>query len=236
MRDLDFLRVVIDDTDQCPYLPEQMARMPLAIATEAITGLRLDELLSRGYRRSGSFFYRTQCPNCSACEALRLNVDTFQASRSQQRVEKRGDARLQLRVSQPEVDEHRVHLFNAHRHSRGLDHSGSNVDASDYSSFLLSSPCETIELSLWLDGRLIAVSITDVAASGLSAVYCFFDPEASKFSPGTYAILKQVQVAQSLGLQWLYLGLYVEANAHLNYKARFRPHQRLIHGRWNNFV
>lgn len=235
MRDVDFLRVLIDETDDCPYLPNEVARMPLAVATQPINGARMDKLLELGYRRSGSFFYRTQCPRCSACEALRLDVQTFRPSRSQRRVEKRGDSRLQVRIGKPETDEYRVHLFNLHRRARGLDRSGATADETDYNSFLLNAPCESLELSLWDQGQLIAVSITDVASSGLSAVYCFFDPDASIYSPGTYAILKQLQIARHLGLRWLYLGLYVEANAHLNYKAKFRPHQRLIRGVWNNF-
>jgi arginine-tRNA-protein transferase len=150
-------------------------------------------------------------------------------------VEKRGDAELNVRIGTPEVDDYRVNMFNLHRSIRGLDHGGRPTDAGDYAAFLLNSPCETVELSLWHQGRLIAVSITDVGESSLSAVYCYFDPQASGFSPGTYAILKQAQLARHLGLQWLYLGLYVAANSHLNYKTNFRPHQRLIQGRWDNF-
>ncbi|MEM9587021.1 MAG: arginyltransferase, partial [Planctomycetota bacterium] len=81
-------------------------------------------------------------------------------------------------------------------------------------------------------GRLIGVAIVDAGQSSLSAVYTYFDPLVNKYSVGTYAILTQLQWAIDHDYQWLYLGMYVADNSHLNYKARFRPQQRLIEGEW----
>lgn len=235
MRELDFLRVVIDETNVCSYLPQQTARMPLCLPTQAVTPDKLDALLAAGYRRSGWFFYKTRCPNCQACEPLRLEVTQFQASRSQRRALKTGDQNLQLRLAEPIVDEQRVRLFNLHRSARKLDHGNPLADESDYRSFLVNSYCQIAEISLWHNESLIAVSILDVGENSLSAVYCYFDPAASAFSPGTYAILKQIELARAKHYKWLYLGLYVAANLHLNYKARYRPHQRLLAGEWKDF-
>lgn len=235
MRDLEFLRTVIDEQDTCSYLPEQVARLPLCVPTEAITLERMDQLLASGYRRNGAFFYRTQCEQCNACEPTRLAPNRFAPSRSQKRVWKKNESALETRLGPALVDEQRVRLFNAHRSQRKLDGGSPAIDRLDYQSFLLNAACEVFELSFWLDKQLIAVSITDVGANSLSAVYCFFDPNASKFSPGTYSILKQIDIGRQLGRQWLYLGLYVAANRHLNYKARFQPHQRLVRGAWQEF-
>ena len=38
------------------------------------------------------------------------------------------------------------------------------------------------------------------------------------------------------GRRWLYLGLYVEDCRHLSYKARYRPHERLVDGDWRRFA
>jgi arginine-tRNA-protein transferase len=225
----------MDDLSDCPYLPDQVARMPLSFPTAAMTPDRLDLLLEAGYRRSGSFFYRTQCPGCDACEPLRLDVAEFQPSRSQRRVWNRGNRVFETRLSPPIVDAERVRLFNLHRNSRQLDQGNHPVGPTDYRRFLLDSPCELVELSLWLEGRLVAVSNTDVGRRSLSAVYCYFDPVAARWSPGTYAILKQIQLARRTDRRWLYLGLYVAANRHLNYKARFLPHQRSFRGVWRNY-
>jgi arginine-tRNA-protein transferase len=52
---------------------------------------------------------------------------------------------------------------------------------------------------------------------------------------GTYSILKQVQIAREHGQRYLYLGLYIENCGPMAYKARFLPHQRRIHARWQRF-
>lgn len=209
--------------------------MPLSLPAVQMTAAHLDELLAAGYRRSGSFFYRTRCPSCTACEPVRIAVDKFAPSRSQKRAYKKGEIEIETRIAPASVDDRRIQLFNLHRSERKLGHGNPPAGWNDYQSFLLNSPCDVLELSLWCQEELVAVSVTDVGSSSLSAVYCFFDPAASRLSPGTFAILKQVELARALGCEWLYLGLYVEQNAHLNYKARFMPQQRLIENRWVDF-
>ena len=51
----------------------------------------------------------------------------------------------------------------------------------------------------------------------------------------TSGALKQIDWARETGRQYVYLGMYVAANQHLNYKARFLPQQRLIDGQWCDF-
>lgn len=235
MHPIDFLRLVADFTEVCPYLPEQISRMPLSVPAGPLAPEQLDQLLEAGYRRSGRFFYHTRCPQCSACEPLRVEVDRFRTSRSQRRAQKLGDARLRTQIAPLSIDSRRVELFNRHRQERQLSQGDTLVEESDYRDFLGNSPTETAELSLWYDEKLIAVSVFDLGAASLSAVYCFFDPDFSWLSPGTYAILQQFAAARQRGLRWLYLGMMVADNAHLNYKLNYRPHQRRINGQWIEF-
>lgn len=231
---LDFLLPFSDDFTECSYLPQQTARLPMSLPLQAISPVQFDLLMELGYRRSGTFYYRTQCPSCIACQPIRLIVSKFRPSRSQRRAMARSD-RLRFQVARTSVDHDRVALFNRHRYERGLDRSDSAIDINGYRSFLLSAPNASLELSLWDENRLIAISITDVGISSLSAVYCFFDPEYSAHSPGTLCILKQVELALEFGREKLYLGYYVAANRHLAYKANFRPHQRRIDGQWLDY-
>jgi arginine-tRNA-protein transferase len=82
----------------------------------------------------------------------------------------------------------------------------------------------------------VALSVIDLGTLSVSAVYTYFDPAHSKLSLGSYSVLKQIQMAQNAGLRWVYLGLYVEENSHLNYKARFKPQERYIQSRWVEFT
>jgi arginine-tRNA-protein transferase len=129
------------------------------------------------------------------------------------------------------ADLSRLRLFNAHRAERDLSQSGP-VELDDYHEFLVSSCVETLELSVWLDGTLIGVAIVDRGQHSLNAMYTFFDPNLGRYCVGTLAVLKQVQYARETGRDYVYLGLYVADNSHLNYKARFRPQQRRIDGAW----
>jgi arginine-tRNA-protein transferase len=123
-----------------------------------------------------------------------------------------------------------------HRNQRELGQGDREYEASDYEGFLVDTCCDsTIEIQFRKEDQLVAVSIVDCGTESLSAVYTYFDPQFEKLSLGTYAILKQMQLAENTGRKYVYLGLYVAENQHLNYKARFTPQERLIDGRWVTF-
>lgn len=229
------LIVIQDQAQACPYVSDTVARMPLRLPIGKLTADMMESLLAMGYRRSGDFVYRTQCPTCKACEPTRVVVDQFQWTTSMRRVLKRGDAALTMRVGPMQSDRSRVDLFNLHRLGRNLAREEEPVDEEGYRSFLVESCCDTVELSFWLDDRLVAVAIVDQTTHSLSAVYTYFDPTLSRFSLGTYAILKQFERVSQWGMTYLYLGMYVATNIHLNYKSRFMPQQRLIDGQWCDF-
>lgn len=235
MHDLKSFVIVVDQESPCPYIDGNIARMPLEVSNVPLGPSDVDHLLSRGYRRSGWFYYHTTCPKCQACEPLRLDVTQFEETKSLKRVRRRGDELLQVRIGEPRSDSLRLELFNRHRAERCLSKCAELATEEDYDSFLVESAIEVWELSFWLGQHLVAVSITDVARESLSAVYCYFDPDYGYLSPGTYAILTQIAIAKQTSRRWLYLGMYVASNAHLKYKARFRPHQRFQQQRWVDY-
>ncbi len=123
--------------------------MPLSIPQGRVTPEQFDAILASGYRRSGWYFYRTQCHECSACEPLRIEVSQFMESRSMRRARKLGEEHLRIEVAQPMLDEDRLRVFNLHRSVRKLDHGDAAADAFEYSSFLLESHCDGLEFSFW---------------------------------------------------------------------------------------
>lgn len=230
------LILVHDQSQECPYLDGLTARMPLRLPIGKLDGAGLDTLLERGFRRSGDFVYRTECQGCQACEPSRIRVDRFVWSRSQLRVLRRGDAELRIELGPPRCDAARVELFNRHRCLRDLDRGDGPIDALGYRVFLVDSCCPSVELSIYHSERLISVSVIDVGDRSLSAVYTQFDPDFARYSLGTYAVLKQIEYAAKTERPYVYLGMYVAQNRHLNYKARFLPQQRLIAGEWHDFA
>lgn len=228
--------LVYDEYTRCPYLPGQIARLPLRLPIHPLPAQALSERLREGDRRQGILLYRPSCPGCQACQAIRLDVWEFHPNRTQRRILRRGDGFLQMRLAHPQVSTDRVRLYNRHKIYRRLLNSDGVIDRELYEEFLVDTCTETFELSYWMGKQLVAVAITDRAADALSAVYCYYEPTLHKLSLGTYSILKQLELCRQWNLRYLYLGLYVEGCRSMAYKARFVPHERLINGTWRKFT
>lgn len=227
--------VVYDEPDTCSYLRDRTWRLPLRLPVRPLTREEFGTRLAAGDRRQGRLLYRTACPSCNACEPLRLDVARFRPTKTQRRVLRRGDETIQVLLGPPTVDASRVALFNAHKHGRDLANDEPHTDAEAFRSFLGDTCCETFEMRYMKDDALLGVAVVDRAEDALSAVYFYWDPALSSSSPGTYSILKQVELCQRLGLRYLYLGLFIGACEAMSYKARFLPHERLIDGSWREF-
>lgn len=226
--------VVWDDPSRCPYLPGETARLPLRLPARRLRPAELDQRLAAGDRRQGLLLYRPCCPSCAACEALRIDVRTFQPNRTQRRVFRRGEALVETEIGRTAVSAEKVALYNRHKTERGLLYGGP-IDEEGYQEFLVESCADSFELRYRVAGRLAGVAVTDRGAQALSAVYCYYDPDRAGLSLGTYSILKQAALARTWDLRYLYLGLRVNACAALSYKANFLPHERLVDGAWVSF-
>ncbi len=227
---------VFDNEHPCSYLPNRTASLPLIFPNRRVSPDEFDHLLDSGMRRSGVFLYYNDCAACSACEPSRVDVARYQRSKSMERIFRRGNECLTLKIQIPQCDPQRLELFNRHRNQRHLGDSDGTYSPTDYQNFLVDTCCEeTIELSFRIGEQLVGVSIIDVGRRSLSAVYTYFDPSYSKYSLGSYSILKQFEFAKSTHRQYVYLGMYVRENSHLNYKGRFTPQERYIGGRWQTF-
>ncbi len=222
--------VVYDEPHDCPYVPGRVAVLPLRVPSRRLTGDELEQRLAAGDRRQGMFLYRTACPECRACEPIRLDVESYKPNRSQRRALARGDERLRYEVGPPLLDETRVELYNRHKQLRELG--DGEIDLAGYRQFLVMTCCESFEIRYTLDGKLVGIALADRSNDALSAVYCFYDPSHEELSLGTYSILKQIELCRTWGLRYLYLGLYIGDCERMRYKSRFLPHERLLDGRW----
>ena len=223
--------IVYDSLEPCPYLDDQVSRLPLRYQRRRPSASEFDDSLGQGDRRVGMMLYRTNCPTCRACEPIRVPVMTFKPSKSQRRLLNKNKG-LQVKLGPAIFTQERLELFNRHKFERGLNKNERPMKRSGYENWLLHSCANTREFRYYFEEKLIGVSILDFGERDVSSVYFYFDPDFAHLSLGTYSALFEIMWMRSRALRHYYLGLYVADCSHLSYKARFYPHQRLINGEW----
>lgn len=221
--------LVWDEEISCPYIPGLRAKMPMRVPMEPLNRKELDQRLQNGDRRQGINLYGMQCSTCKACEQLRIDVNRFIANKTQRRIYKKGLECFEIEFHPVSFSKEKLHIYNRHRLERNL---GKYENEIDFRNFLEQTCCETFEIQYRINKELIGVAVVDRAEHSLNAVYFYFNPDYTKFSPGTFSILTQVEVCKIWGLQYLYLGTYNRQNIHLKYKDNFHPHEKFINGKW----
>lgn len=226
-------KLVYDGLQACPYLPGQVARMPLYRQLRRLTLDETDQRLHNAERRVGTCLYRTTCPTCSACEGIRVPVETFAPSKSQRRVARRWEGKGRVEIGPATLTDEKLALFNRHKRERGLiDPDDEPMTALGYASWLVHSCMLTVEMCYYYSDKLVGVGVVDLGRRAASSVYFYFDPDESALSPGTWSVLQEIELCRRTGRSWLYLGLYVADCRSLVYKADFNPHERLTGGDW----
>lgn len=216
---------------RCGYLPDRQAVNIVADPELQVDKRIYGWLAAQGFRRSGRYLYRPECPGCAACVPLRVPVAEFRPDRGQQRAWRRNS---DLAVSEVEPcynDEH----FELYRRYLNVRHAGGGMDdpdAEDYVSFLTCPGITTRFYDFRLGGRCVALAVVDVLDDALSAVYTFFDPDCAWRSLGTYAILWEIEQARRLARRWLYMGYWIEECGKMSYKRCYVPHELFVGGRW----
>jgi arginyl-tRNA--protein-N-Asp/Glu arginylyltransferase len=220
----------------CPYLAGRQERRLVTLLDGAAADLRHDQLMRAGFRRSQGLAYRPACPGCQACVPVRILVAQFRLGPAWRKILRRnGD--LVVHETRAGATEEQFALFRRYLAGRHAEGGMAEMTWSDYRSMVSDTPVRSLVVE-WRrpDGSLIAVSLTDRCASGLSGVYKFFDPDETRRSLGSQIILWHVARARELGLPYVYLGYWIAASPKMAYKARFRPLERLTPEGWRPFA
>ena len=207
-----------DNISSCGYFPDLEATTEQLIV-ENIDLLSLEQLIFRGYRHFGRYFFRPWCDHCRRCIPMRIDLEQYVFSRSARRLLNRNSS-LAVSVSGPEASKESFSLFLSH--SRRFERNENGTWDNYLDSFFTPFP-GTRQLSTRQGDRLVGVMHFDETDHALSAVYSYYDDSMVRESPGTYAILKLIQLGIEKKKRYLYLGYFIRDNTHMCYKERFVP-------------
>jgi len=224
----ELLRVV-EEPRSCPYLPHERASQEYRIVS-GLEAAEYADLLARGFRRFGHQLFRPACRACTQCVSLRVLVNEFAPSRSQRRILKKNRG---IRAERLPVFVTRQHLELFDRYHRFMSRNrGWRYEPacreSYIESFVAGGRNFACQWMFWDGAKLVGVSLMDEVPGAVSLVYAYHDPEWRPLGAGTFAILTQLAYAREKGLRYAYPGYWIAANPSMSYKARFRPHERLV--------
>ncbi|MGG2020348.1 arginyltransferase [Pseudomonas sp. AO-1] len=231
MTELARLKFYATQPHSCSYLPEEQATTLFLDPSQPMDVHVYADLSEMGFRRSGDHLYRPHCQNCNACVPARIPVAQFLPNRQQKRIFKR-NADLQVRPVKPHFSEEYFDLYQRYIEQRHADGDMYPPSRDQFSTFLVRDLPFSRFYEFRLDGRLLAVAVTDLLPNGLSAVYTFYEPDEERRSLGRFAILWQIAESQRLGLEAVYLGYWIKNCKKMNYKTQYRPIELLINQRW----
>ncbi len=225
----------------CSYLPDTAARSQVATPANLITRGIYSELVQQGFRRSGTYTYRPRCDTCQACQSLRILAAEFLPSRSQRRA---WQCHNNLQTSLHTLDDKPEYyaLYQRYQAARHKNGGMDNDDHEAYEKFLLRSDIESFIVEFREPGEpnaagiLRMVSVIDLLADGLSAVYTFFEPDLAHSSFGVYNVLWQIDLCRQLKLDFVYLGYWIKDSTKMTYKTQYQPAQVLQNGTWQPYL
>ena len=212
----------------CAYLKGRNVRMNYRYVFHSNTNFNT-AVVQRGWRRFGKYYFYPICQDCNECKSLRVAIKDFKPSKSQKKAINRNKD-TKLVVQKPTVTPEHLTLYNKyHAWKRDKDGwKGGGITPKEYLENFAEGPHSFgKEILYFIDSKLVGVDLIDIVDDGISSIYFFYDPDYARYSLGTYSLLKQIDIAKELGLDWIYLGYWVDGCKAFEYKQNFTPLQIL---------
>ena len=227
------IRLMLGTPSACPYLTDRQAQYAVVTARDK-QDLGYPLFLENGFRRDGNFIFKPMCPECNACESLKIDVDNFIYKRRHKRnLQANSDLNLSVMPISRIQEYHQIFAeYQLWRHPEQADH----LDQDS----LMHFQDKTIDSHLLiakLEHKVVAVTVVDSTDLGLSAVYSIYQPKLAERGLGTFMILQLLEFAKQDQKPWVYLGYYVEDCKKLSYKKSFTPLKTYNNtmARWEDF-
>lgn len=204
----------------CVYLPEKMWRFEYFFAAD-LSGRELEELLSRGWRKFGEYYFRPRCDDCRECVPIRVAARDYRPTKSQRRTARKCRA-VDVRFTESAYRDEIFEIYRDHSMSRF----GKESDPNEFITAFYTPSCPSLQSEYYLDDELVAVGFLDRGEESLSSVYFIFKSAFERFGLGTYGAMREIEYAAHRGLKYYYLGYWIRGNTRMAYKGSFQPNER----------
>jgi len=223
--------LILTTEHPCSYLEDQTAQSLFIHPAYPLDTKTYGFLIAQGFRRSGNEVYRPHCRLCDACIPARIPVAEFKHTRNQSRCLKK-NAHTAVTVKPARFEQAHYDLYIKYQQSRHSDGNMANTSVNEYIGFLGCAWCDTRFVEFSIEGKLAAIAVIDVFENAISAVYTFFEPAFSHYSPGVFAVLWQIEYAKLLGKELVYLGYWIKNCVKMSYKSNYQPLQLYQDENW----
>jgi len=218
----------MNNDNNCAYLPGKSMRMS-SKQVEDVSITFATNVTQRGWRRFGRHFFYPSCVDCTECKSMRIDINNYKYSKSQRKIINKNEE-TKIVIQEPNISQARIDLYNKYHLYKakkdGWKHT--NITGKEYyENFVDGAYDFGKELLYFIDDKLVGVDLIDILDDGISSVYCYYDPDYPRFSLGTYSLLYEIKLAQTLGLEWIYLGYWIDGYKAFEYKENFQPIQIL---------
>lgn len=236
-----FPRFFVTSPGRCPYLPGKLERKVFTELTGSHSVELNDALAKIGFRRSQGVAYRPSCLDCSACISVRVLTEEFEPSASQRKLLKR-NADLEVTANRPWSTDEQFQLLRSYLDNRHPQGGMVGMDEIDFADMVEQTAVDSFVIEYRepsrgvRPGRLVGACLTDQQNDGLSMIYSFFETrDAARPGLGNFIIMDHILRAANAGLPHVYLGYWIQGSRRMEYKAKFRPLERLGPDGWHRY-
>ena len=161
-----------------------------------------DQFMEKGWRILGHVILRHNAiiynNEVALTIPLRIRLDGFMFSKSQKKLYRVHSERFKVSVQKIALTTEKNELFLKHcnrfRHGNHYTHLDTFITEQSW-----YNPVPGYEIEVRDGGKLVACSYFHIGQQGFCGTYCFFDPEYTQYSLGTYTMLLELETARQMG-------------------------------------
>jgi arginine-tRNA-protein transferase len=185
----------------------------------ALSEIEFNELLIRGWRRFGMYFFKPSCNVCFECVPIRVRVNEFVPTKSMLRVINKNKDTV-FKLEELKYSDEVYEIYREH----SIDRFGKKTNKDDFKMSFFQFAVPAFLSKYYVNDKLVGAGILDKSNEAFSSAYFMYKTDYDYLSLGTYSVIREIQMAKEFGLKYYYLGYYIKDNHSMSYKARFKPH------------